>query len=83
MKFPQDWAQVVRSTYREHLRVRYVFWEANMRCPRCDKASLVEIRMQIKERDVTFRRCGRCEAKYWESTEGELKLASVLDLARV
>jgi hypothetical protein len=54
-----------------------------VRCPRCAKSTLVEIRMRIAEREVTFRRCGRCEAQSWETAEGPMPLGEVLELARV
>ena len=53
-----------------------------MHCARCSKAAMVEIRMRIKDRDVTFRRCHRCEAQSWETADGPIALAGVLDLAR-
>jgi hypothetical protein len=53
-----------------------------MVCTGCAKASLVAIRMRIGGREVVFRRCSRCEANVWESEEGVLTLASVLDMAR-
>jgi hypothetical protein len=53
-----------------------------MHCPTCSKAGLVEIRMHVGERELTFRRCGRCEAQSWETVEGPIALSGVLDLAR-
>jgi hypothetical protein len=53
-----------------------------MRCTTCAKGALVEIRMRIGGSEVTFRRCGRCEAQAWETVDGPLGLADVLDLAR-
>ena len=53
-----------------------------MHCSRCSKAALVEIRMRIKDRDVTFRRCHRCEAQSWETADGTMPLVHVLELAR-
>lgn len=52
-----------------------------MRCPACTKGSLIEIRMSVGGSDLTFRRCGRCEAKGWESPEGTIPLSQVLELA--
>jgi len=43
---------------------------------------MVEIRMRIAEEDVTFRSCGRCEAKHWLTATGPMPLSRVLDLAR-
>jgi hypothetical protein len=54
-----------------------------MRCARCAKGSLVEIRMRVGESDLVFRRCGKCEAQGWESADGHVSLQRVLDLARV
>ena len=31
---------------------------------------MIEIHMRVAERDVTFRRCGRCEAQTWETADG-------------
>ena len=54
-----------------------------MQCARCAKPGMVEIRMLVAEREVTFRRCGRCEAQSWETAEGAVPLTHVLDLARI
>ena len=54
-----------------------------MHCSKCAKGTLVEIRMRIAGSDVTFRRCGRCDTQVWETVEGPVALAEVLDLARV
>jgi hypothetical protein len=53
-----------------------------MRCPTCDKAELIEIRMQVAGSELTFRRCGSCERQTWESTEGQIPLDRVLELVR-
>ncbi len=42
---------------------------------------MIEIRMRVAERDLTFRRCGRCEAQTWETTDGPVPLVHVLELA--
>ena len=52
-----------------------------MRCDACTKGSLIEIRMQVKGEELTFRRCGRCEVQHWESHEGNIPLSKVLELA--
>jgi hypothetical protein len=57
-------------------------WEVDMRCPMCAKASIVEIRMRVGASDVTFRRCGRCDSQAWETAEGQISLAHLLELAR-
>lgn len=53
-----------------------------MRCAACEQGSLIEIRMRIAGQELTFRRCGRCEAQAWTTTEGEITLGRVLELAR-
>jgi hypothetical protein len=54
-----------------------------MRRPTCTKGSVIEIRMRVAGEDLTFRRCGRCEAKSWETAAGLVPLSHVLELARV
>jgi hypothetical protein len=56
----------------------------NMRCPSCGKQNtVIEIRMRIADEDVSFQRCGFCEAKVWErGGEGAVSLDGVLELAR-
>lgn len=53
-----------------------------MRCPSCTKGSVIEIRMRIHGEELTFRRCGRCEAKSWTTADGSVPLSRVLELAR-
>ena len=43
---------------------------------------MIEIRLQVAERDLTFRRCGKCEAQTWETADGQVPLVHVLELAR-
>jgi hypothetical protein len=42
---------------------------------------MIEIRMRVAERDLTFRRCGKCEMQSWETAEGPMALVHVLELA--
>ena len=53
-----------------------------MRCPSCAKASIIEIRMRVSGSELTFRRCGGCEAQTWEAPEGVVPLTRVLELVR-
>ena len=53
-----------------------------MQCPSCAKGSLVEIRMRVSGQDLTFRRCGRCEAKTSTAGDRHVPLSHVLQLAR-
>ena len=52
-----------------------------MHCARCSNAGMIEIRLRVAERDLTFRRCGRCEAQTWETADGQVPLVHVLELA--
>jgi hypothetical protein len=54
-----------------------------MHCAHCAKGSMIEIRMTVAGSELTFRRCGRCEAQAWESPEGTITLGRVLELARI
>ncbi len=54
-----------------------------MQCDACGKDTVIQIRMEISGEQVTFQRCGFCEAKSWDVAEsGELSLEGVLDLVR-
>lgn len=53
-----------------------------MRCAACARGSMIEIRMTIAGAEITLRRCSRCEAQSWESAQGTITLAHVLELAR-
>jgi hypothetical protein len=53
-----------------------------MHCASCANGSMIEIRMTVAGSELTFRRCGRCEAQGWESPEGSITLGRVLELAR-
>jgi hypothetical protein len=53
-----------------------------MRCPSCSKGSVIEIRMRINGEELTFRRCGRCEAKSWTTADRDVPLSHVLELAK-
>lgn len=53
-----------------------------MRCPECQSDTYVEITMVLGEKDVSFRRCGRCETQKWESDNQDVDLTSVLDFAK-
>lgn len=54
-----------------------------MRCTSCAKGSTIEIRMCVAGSDLTFRRCGCCDAQTWEAPEGVVPLTRVLELVRV
>ena len=54
-----------------------------MNCTGCADANLIAIRMRIGGEEVVFRRCNRCETNRWLTTEGDITLDEVLDLARV
>jgi hypothetical protein len=52
-----------------------------MTCGRCGRP-LIEIRMRFGAVPVALRRCVRCDSPTWETADGEIPLAQVLDLAR-
>lgn len=57
-----------------------------MACSGCTgsaQSDVITIRMRIADEEVTFRRCGKCEANVWEDGEGRISLEEVLELARV
>jgi len=53
-----------------------------MRCPSCAKGSIIEIHMRVAGSELTFRRCGCCEAQTWEGPEGVVPLIRVLELVQ-
>ena len=53
-----------------------------MHCASCAKGSIIEIHMCVGGSDLTFRRCGKCEAQTWEAPEGFVPLTRVLELVR-
>ncbi len=53
-----------------------------MACTGCANADVIAIRMRIGTEDVVFRRCSRCESNQWATTEGEISLDEILELAR-
>lgn len=54
-----------------------------MRCPNCDSDTYVEIAMTLGAKDVSFRRCGRCEVQKWENVDGkDESLNNILEYAK-
>lgn len=53
-----------------------------MACPSCSTGAVIEIRMTIAGEELTFRRCGRCDAQTWTTPDGLVPLSRVLELAR-
>jgi hypothetical protein len=53
-----------------------------MECPVCGANGVVEIRMQVGNRDVQFRRCVRCENQNWRADDHVIDLAEVRGLVR-
>ncbi len=52
-----------------------------MNCPRCRTRQLVMIEMSIGGESVRMASCSACDARWWEGTDGSLKLSDVLELA--
>jgi hypothetical protein len=53
-----------------------------MHCDTCVNGSYIEIKMQVNGSELTFRRCGTCEAQRWDDVDGDVLLDEVLELAR-
>lgn len=53
-----------------------------MCCDLCATGTYIEIRMQVNGSELTFRRCGTCEAQRWDAVDGNVALDRVLELAR-
>ena len=51
-------------------------------CTGCAKAMLITIHMRVAGREITFRRCSKCESNTWQDDAGVLSLGEVLELAR-
>jgi hypothetical protein len=52
-----------------------------MKCPRCEKAELVVIQMQMAGEAVALHSCSRCDIRWWEKGADPIPLAKVLGLA--
>lgn len=49
-------------------------------CPQCRAGDLIAISMSVGGRDLSFRTCHHCEAKWWYRDGDEVPLASVIGL---
>jgi DNA polymerase III alpha subunit (gram-positive type) len=49
-------------------------------CPQCRIGDLIAISMAVGGRDLSFRTCHHCEAKWWYRDGDEVPLASVIGL---
>lgn len=54
-----------------------------MKCPNCETRELVVIQMVVSGELVGLHSCSFCDLRWWETREGVLSLAGVLDLATV
>jgi DNA polymerase III alpha subunit (gram-positive type) len=52
----------------------------NGTCPNCHAGDLITISITVGGRDLSFRTCHHCEAKWWFREGEEVPLASVLGL---
>ena len=50
-------------------------------CPRCHAGRLVEIALNVGERQVRMQSCSRCDTRWWDSDGEKLPLPGVLELA--
>lgn len=53
-----------------------------MRCPTCRVIELSEIRLKLRDSDVTLRACVRCEQRWWDRDGEPVALDEVLGLIR-
>lgn len=51
-----------------------------MMCPTCRVVELSEIRLRLRESDVTMRACVRCEQRWWDRDGEQVALDEVLHL---
>ena len=49
-------------------------------CPQCRAGDLIAISMTVGGRDLSFRTCHHCEAKWWYREGEEVPLSSVIGL---
>ncbi|HTW07182.1 MAG TPA: hypothetical protein VME46_06720 [Acidimicrobiales bacterium] len=54
-----------------------------MKCPNCQTRELVVIEMQVSGEPLALNSCSSCDLRWWETRDGLLPLARVLDLATV
>jgi hypothetical protein len=54
-----------------------------MKCPNCQTRELVVIEMHVSGELLALNSCSSCDLRWWETSEGLLPLARVLDLATV
>ena len=54
-----------------------------MMCPNCEIRELVVIGMVISGKRLALNSCSSCDLRWWETREGNLSLAGVLDLVTV
>ena len=52
-----------------------------MVCPTCGTDKVVTIKLNVAEREVTMRSCGRCDRRWWHTDGEHVDLTNVLDLA--
>ena len=52
-----------------------------MKCPNCQTRELVVIEMVVSGEPVALHSCSSCDLRWWETRDGLLSLARVLDLA--
>jgi transcription elongation factor Elf1 len=55
--------------------------QLRMKCPNCQTRELVVIEMVVSGEPVALHSCSSCDLRWWETRDGLLSLARVLDLA--
>ena len=54
-----------------------------MPCPKCSKRRLVEIKVNLGDRQITMHSCSACTARWWDADGEQVRLPEVLELATV
>ena len=52
-----------------------------MKCPSCQASQLVEIIVNVADRELTMRSCSHCELRWWDSDGQNMALDEVLEMA--
>jgi uncharacterized protein (DUF983 family) len=51
-------------------------------CPNCHEGDLITITMEVADRELAFRTCHRCEARWWFRDGDMVPMAFAVELAR-
>jgi transposase-like protein len=54
-----------------------------MNCPRCQRAKLVRIDLELQGEPVRLHSCSACDSRWWVRSGEQISLDGVLELATV